>query len=155
ALNGEADQPKTLYTGFEVYNVNHYDVFRNPAQARDLLLEALEVQPIESSARYDGEKDGRMVKVMPVNRIATKQDLNDPLTGFDLKTVEKRKQAQPNRPVERVTLVCMGHDPDLKPTLVKAVKEMGYTSDAEVVDILRDRQDLQFKREAEAAGKVE
>ena len=65
------DQPETLYTGFEVYNVNHYDVFRNPAQAKDLLLEALEVQPMEASALYDGEKDGRMVKIMPVNRMAT------------------------------------------------------------------------------------
>ena len=154
-LDGEDDQPGTLYTGFEVYNVNHYDVFRNPTQAKDLLLEALEVQPLEASALYDGEKDGRMVKVMPVNRLATKQDLNELLTGFDLKTFEKRKQAQPNRPVEKITLVCMGHDPELKPTLVRQVREMGYAVDVEVVDVLRDRQDLQFKREAEASIDVE
>ena len=126
-----------------------------PEPSGSLLLEALEVQPLEASALYDGEKDGRMVKVMPVNRLATKQDLNELLTGFDLKTFEKRKQAQPNRPVEKITLVCMGHDPELKPTLVRQVREMGYAVDVEVVDVLRDRQDLQFKREAEASIDVE
>lgn len=31
--------------GFEVYNVNNYDFFRNPIEARDLLIEALNIQP--------------------------------------------------------------------------------------------------------------
>src|SRR3546814_4128437 len=56
------------YAGFEVYNVNHYDIFRNPIQAKELLVEALEVQKLEFSTVFDGEKDGRMVKIMPVNR---------------------------------------------------------------------------------------
>lgn len=34
----------TKYTGFEVYNVNNYDFFRNPVEARDLLIAALEIQ---------------------------------------------------------------------------------------------------------------
>ena len=38
------DEPLNFYTGFEVYNVNHYDVFRNPVEAKDLLIDALEVQ---------------------------------------------------------------------------------------------------------------
>src|SRR3546814_6997510 len=50
------------YAGFEVYNVNHYDIFRNPIQAKELLIEALEVQKLEFSTVFDGEKDGRMVK---------------------------------------------------------------------------------------------
>ena len=73
------------YTGFSIYNVNNYDVFRNPAQAKDLLIEALEIQPLPSNSLYDGEKEGRMVKIMPVNGIATKADINDLLTGFDYK----------------------------------------------------------------------
>ncbi len=36
---------KQKYTGFEVYNVNNYDFFRNPAEARDLLIQALEIRP--------------------------------------------------------------------------------------------------------------
>ena len=61
----DTEIPKTFYTGFEVYNVNHYDVFRNPAQAEDLLIEALEIQPLDTGGIYNGEKDGRMVKIMP------------------------------------------------------------------------------------------
>ena len=62
----DADDVK--YTGFEVYNVNNYDFFRNPVEARDLIIQALEIQPFEQSNVWDGEKDGRMVKIMPVNR---------------------------------------------------------------------------------------
>ncbi|MDM8520280.1 site-specific DNA-methyltransferase [Anaerolineales bacterium HSG6] len=136
------------FVGFEVYNVNHYDVFRNPLEARELLLEALEVQPLPQGHLFDGELDGRLVKLMPVNRIATKADLNDLIGGFDYKAFEKRHAESPNQPVERITLVCMGHEPDLKPTLEKELKP--YTLDVTVVDILRDRQDLQFKRDSEA-----
>lgn len=40
-----AEDNTQLYTGFEVYNVNNYDVFRNPIEAKDLLIKALELQP--------------------------------------------------------------------------------------------------------------
>ncbi|MCI6207383.1 MAG: hypothetical protein MR654_10885 [Corynebacterium glucuronolyticum] len=42
----------------------------------------------------------------------------------------------------------MGHDADLKAALEAALSE--YKVDVEVVDILRDRKDLELKREAEA-----
>jgi len=154
----DAEQPASsnqhpIYPGFEVYNVNHYDVFRNPVEARDLLLQALEVHPLERGHLFDGEKDGRLVKLMPVNRIATRADLNALIHGFDYKGFERRQAAQPQEPVERLTLVCMGHDPDLKAALEHAVQP--YKLDVEVVDILRDRADLQFKRDAEARVGVE
>lgn len=42
-VGGTKEQPITnWYTGFEVYNVNHYDVFRNPLEAKELLIKALE-----------------------------------------------------------------------------------------------------------------
>ena len=53
-------QEETKYTGFEVYNVNNYDFFRNPVEARDLLIQALEIQPFPQSNVWDGELDGRM-----------------------------------------------------------------------------------------------
>jgi adenine-specific DNA-methyltransferase len=136
------------YTGFEVYNVNHYDIFRNPVQAKELLLEALEVQKLEMSSVFDGEKDGRMVKVMPVNRIATRADLNELIAGFDYKAWERRQAENPNRPVEKVALVCMGHEPDLRAQLELAAKP--YKVDVEVVDILRDKASLEFRRDSEA-----
>ena len=144
----EENAPEIFYTGFEVYDVNHYDVFRNPVEARGLLLEALEVNKLPQSQLFDGEKDGRMIKIMPVNRIATRADLGELIAGLDLKAFDKRYKRSPNEPVEKITLVCMGHEPDLKATLEKEVEP--YRLDVEVVDILRDRQDLLFKRDSEA-----
>ncbi|MET0065547.1 MAG: site-specific DNA-methyltransferase [Candidatus Thiodiazotropha sp.] len=146
------EEKKTvLYTGFEVYNVNHYDVFRNPLEAKDLLIEALEVQKLDANNLYHGEKDGRMVKIMPVNRIATKADLNELISGFDYKAFERRQTEKPNQPVEKLLLVCMGHEADLAATLQN---EVNFKLDIEVVDILRDKSNLEFKRDAEAKVSV-
>lgn len=136
------------YTGFEVYNVNNYDFFRNPVEARDLIIQALEIQPFPQSDVWDGELDGRMVKIMPVNRIATKADLEELKANLPYKTYEKRKAENPTQPVEKITIVCMGHEPDLKASLEQELSE--YKLDIEIVDILRDKKDLQLKREAEA-----
>ena len=144
----DTEAPKTFYTGFEVYNVNHYDVFRNPAQAKDLLIEALEIQPLPTSGIYDGEKDGRMVKIMPINRIATRADLGELINGFDHRAFQRRQEKNPIQPVEKLLLVCMGHEPDLSAELEKAVSS--YKLDIEVMDILREKSELEFKRESEA-----
>lgn len=136
------------YTGFEVYNVNNYDFFRNPVEARDLIIQALEIQPFSQSNVWDGELDGRMVKIMPVNRIATKADLEKLKANLPYKTYEKRKEENPTQPVEKITIVCMGHEPDLKASLEQELSD--YKLDIEIVDILRDKTDLQLKREAEA-----
>ena len=143
--SGNADDK---YTGFEVYNVNNYDFFRNPAEARDLLIQALEIQPFPQSQVWDGELDGRMVKIMPINRIATKADLKELLANLPYSTYEKRKEENPNQPVERMTIVCMGHEPDLKGALEQELAD--YKVDVEILDVLRDKADLQLKREAEA-----
>ena len=142
------DSENNHNTGFELYNVNHYDIFRNPVQAKELLIEALEVQKLEFSTVFDGEKDGRMVKIMPVNRIATRADLNELIAGFDYKAWERKQNESPNRPVEKITLVCMGHEPTLRAELELAAKP--FKIDVEVVDILRDKADLEFKRDSQA-----
>ncbi|WP_305070236.1 site-specific DNA-methyltransferase [Flavobacterium piscisymbiosum] len=144
------DEPK--YTGFSVFNVNHYDVFRNPIEAKDLLMNALEIQTLPNNGIYDGEKDGRMVKIMPINRIATRADLNELITNFDYKKFEKAIENSPNKPVEHLLLVCMGHEPDLAAELQNALP---YKLDIEVVDILRDKANLEFKRDAEAEIVIE
>lgn len=136
------------YTGFEVYNVNNYDFFRNPVEARDLLIEALEIQPFPQSNVWDGELDGRMVKIMPVNRIATKADLKELLANLPYSTYEKRKEENPSLPVEHMMIVCMGHEPDLRASLEQEL--LGYKVDIQILDILRDKADLQLKRESEA-----
>lgn len=147
-MDTSALEEDVKYTGFEVYNVNNYDFFRNPVEARDLLITALEIQPFPQSDVWDGELDGRMVKIMPVNRIATKADLKELLANLPYKTYEKRKEENPNQPVERITIVCMGHEPDLKGALEQELNE--YKVDIQIMDILRDKADLQLKRDSEA-----
>lgn len=148
AVAAELEGQEDKYTGFEVYNVNNYDFFRNPVEARELLISALEIQPFPASDVWDGELDGRMVKIMPVNRIATKADLKELIANLPYKTYEKRKEENPGQPVERITIVCMGHEPDLKGALEQEMVD--YKVDIQIVDILRDKADLQLKRDAEA-----
>lgn len=135
-------------TGFEVYNVNNYDFFRNPLEAKDLLVEALGIQKFAASNVFDGELDGRHVKILPVNRIATKADLGELVANLPYKSYEKFKDENPNDPVDRITLVCMGHEPDLGPALKQMVGN--FKIDVEVVDILRDKKELEFKRDSQA-----
>lgn len=139
-------EPK--FSGFEVYNVNNYDFFRNPVEARELIISALEIQPFSQNNIWDGELDGRMVKIMPVNRIATKADLQSLIDNLPYKSYEKRKGETPNEPVERITIVCMGHEPDLKGALEQELSN--YKVDVQIVDILRDKSALQLKRDSEA-----
>lgn len=147
SMDTSALEEDVKYTGFEVYNVNNYDFFRNPVEARGLLIAALEIQAFPQSEVWDGELDGRMVKIMPVNRIATKADLKELLANLPYKTYEKRKEENPNQPVERMTIVCMGHEPDLKGALEQEL--IDYKVDIQIMDILRDRADLQLKRDSE------
>ena len=90
---------------------------------------------------------------MPVNRIATKADLEGLKSNLPYKTYEKRKEENPNQPVEKITIVCMGHEPDLKAVFEQEISE--YKFDIEIVDILRDKSNLQLKREAEADIAIE
>lgn len=152
-MRAQSPVEQLAVAGFEVYNVNQYDIFRNPVQAKDLMLDALEVQRLEMNTVFDGEKDGRMVKIMPVNRIATRADLNELIAGFDYKVWERRLAEHPNRPVERIMLVCMGHEPDLAAQLKLAASP--YKIDVEVVDILRDKANLEFRRDSEAKVVIE
>jgi hypothetical protein len=146
---------KELYTSFEVYNVNNYDIFRNPLEARKILLETLEVEPFESSNVYDGEKDGRMIKIMPdnINRIAAKADIDGFISNLPYKTFERKKEENPTEPVLKLTVVCMGHEADLAAAIKQALHK--YKVDIEVADILTDRKDLQFKRSAEGEIAIE
>lgn len=134
--------------GFEVYNINNYDFFRNPIEAKELIIDALGIQKYDSSTIYDGELDGWMIKIMPTNRIATKADLEEIKANLPYRTFEKRKEENPNGVVEKIRIICMGHEADLKASLEQELS--AYKLEIEILDILRDKTDLQFKREADA-----
>ena len=148
SVSEDLKDDKTKYTGFEVYNVNNYDFFRNPVEAKELLIKALEIEPYSSKDIWDGELDGRKVKIMPTNRIATKVDAQSITANLPYKTYEEIKSKDPKAVVERMTIVCMGHEPDFKAAIEKELSS--YKVDIEVVDILRDKKDLVFKRDSEA-----
>ena len=147
-ITAAKDLDDTKYTGFEVYNVNNYDFFRNPVEAKELIIDALGIQKFDSSTIYDGELDGWMVKIMPTNRIATKADLEELKANLPYRTFEKRKEENPNGVVEKIRIICMGHEADLKASLEQELST--YKLEIEILDILRDKTDLQFKREADA-----
>lgn len=137
------------FTGFEVYNVNNYEIFRNPLEARKILLEAFEIQPFPvGTSVWDGELDGRMVKILPVNRIACKADIDEIVRNLPFAKYEAKQAEDPTEPVEKITLICMGHEQDLKAAFEQNLQP--YKVDVRIVDILRDRSDLKLKREAEA-----
>jgi len=142
------ETPEVFYTGFEYYNVNNYDLFRNPLEAKSLISEAMELQPLPNGSVFDGQRDQYLVKIMPVNRIATRQDLNEIITGLDFKAFERRLADSPSKPVERIHLVCMGHEPDLAAELKKEAKP--YDIDVIITDLIRDKSELHFKRGADA-----
>lgn len=152
-VDNELKEDNEKYTGFEVYNVNNYDFFRNPIEAKELLIDALGIQKFDGNNVYDGELDGRMIKIMPVNRITTKSDLEELKANLPYQKFEKRKTENPLDPVERITIVCMGHEPDVKPSLEQDLNN--YNIDIEILDILKDKSDLQFKRDSEAVIDIE
>lgn len=144
-----ADTESVLhYNGFEVYNVNNYDFFRNPVEAKDLIVQAFDIQPFTTDNVFDGELDGMKVKILPTNRIATRADLEGLVANLPYAAYDARKEENPSQPVDHIKLICMGHEPDLKAALESELGE--YVVDIEIVDILRDKKELEFKREAEA-----
>lgn len=144
-----------LYLNFEVYNVNNYDIFRNPAQAKDLLIQALEIERLESSEIFDGMKDGYKVKIMPVNRIATRKDLNPIISGMNYRGLNSQIEKTPNSILDRIMLVCMGHEPDLAAHLKMEIGTQ-YNIEVKVVDILREKErGLTFKYDSEADIAIE
>lgn len=144
-----------LYLNFEVYNVNNYDIFRNPVEAKDLLVQALEIEKLDNSDIFDGMKDGYKVKIMPVNRIATRKDLNPIISGMNYRELDKIIEKNPNAETDRIMLVCMGHEPDLAARLKIEIGPQ-YNIDVKVIDILREKErGLTFKYDAEADIAIE
>lgn len=138
------------FTGFEVYNVNDYDFFRNELEAKKLIIEALGMQALPENNLWDAELDGRMVSILGINRIATASEFEKIVANIDIASWQKKQAENPNKAVESITFVCMGHDPNLKAMFEQKMESLGFKVDVEILDILRDKKDLTFKRDADA-----
>ena len=142
------------YTGFEVYNVNDYDFFRNELEAKRLIIEALGMQALPENNLWDAELDGRMVAILGINRIATAAEFSKIVNNIDIGDWTRRQAETPNKPIEKITFVCMGHDPNLKAMFIEEMQKLGFKVDLDIVDILRDKKDLTFKRDSDARVKI-
>jgi len=140
----------TYYTGFEVYNVNDYEFFRNEPEAKNLIVEALGMQALPQNSLWDAEMDGRMVAILGINRIATASEFEKIVANIDISSWQKKQNENPGKPVEKITFVCMGHDPNLEAMFHEKMASLGFVVDLEIVDILRDKKELTFKRDSDA-----
>lgn len=154
SLFSSNDEVGSFYTGFEVYNVNDYNLFRNELEAKDLIIEALGMQKLPESKIWDAEFDGRMVAILGINRVATASEFEYIIANIDVRTWMKRQQDNINHPVEKITFVCMGHDPNLKAMFEDRMYQLGFKVDLEIIDLRRDKKDLRFKREADASVSI-
>lgn len=144
------DRTGTFYTGFEVYNVNDYEFFRNELEAKRLICEAMGMEQLTDSNVYDALLDGRKVCILGINRIATASEFARLLSNVDISVWQERQKENPAKPVEAITFVCMGHDPNLKAQFEEEADKMGFRVDLEIIDLLRDKKDLRFKRDSDA-----
>lgn len=149
-LNEQLQTENQLYTGFEVYNVNDYEFFRNELEAKRLICEAMGMEQLTDSDVYDALYEGRKVCILGINRIATASEFAKLLSNVNISEWQKRQNENPTKPVEQITFVCMGHDPNLKAQFEEEVSKMGFKVDVEIIDLLRDKKDLRFKRDSDA-----
>lgn len=129
--------------GFAVYNVNHYELFRNAVEAKEIVMQLYGVEPVKRSF-FDGKLDGKWVKVIDLNRVCSKEDVQAVFNEVLGKWNGGREAAYR----QGVLLLCSGHEPDV---LAYARRLNVVNIPFEVRDILLDRKDVIFKRPPEAS----
>lgn len=136
------DGGKKFYPAFAVYNVNYYDLFKNTLEAKEIVMKLYGVEPLKRSF-FDGLLDGKWVKVVELNRVCSKEDVQ---AVFDeiLSKGEKEIEATYRR---GVLILCSGHEYDV----LDYAKRLNVVNiPFEIRDILTDRKDIIFKRPPEA-----
>jgi len=135
---------------FKVFNVNHYDVFNNDIQAKELLIQAYKIEPL-SRGSFDGTLGVDFVKIISPNRVLSKMDIVEVIEAvkknigdFEVKKVSKGKEATFEN---KVIVICSGAELDVRDYIQKE-NHTGVT--IEVRDIQVDKKDLDFKKPTEA-----
>lgn len=138
-------------SAFKVYNVNHYDVFNNDIQARQLLIETYKITEL-SRGDFDGTLGADYVKIISPNRVLTKMDITQVIDFikknsdlFIAKKVSKQKEATFEN---KVIVICSGVELDVRDF---AKKENNSGVAIEIRDIQVDKKDLDFKKPTEAS----
>ncbi|MCB9742720.1 MAG: site-specific DNA-methyltransferase [Alphaproteobacteria bacterium] len=130
--------------GVEVRAAQRFELFRNPAQGRALVLEALGVLPCPGEP-FDGLLGERRVWLMPLDRLAGPGDLAPYLARLDLRRLEAAEAPL------RLSLVCLGHHPGLAAALRAALP---YALDVEVLDLSARPEGPGLRRAPELAAHI-
>ena len=137
-------------SAFKVYNVNHYDVFTNEIQAKQLLIETYKIDEL-SRGDFDGTLGADYVKIISPNRVLGKMDISLVIEAikknkdlFIVKKVSKQKEATFEN---KVIVICSGAELDVR-DFVK--KENNTGVEIEIRDIQIDKKELDFKKPTEA-----
>ena len=139
-----------IKSAFKVYNVNHYEVFTNDIQARQLLIETYKIEEL-TRGDFDGTLGSDYVKIVSPNRVLSKMDITFVLDAikknkdlFIVKKVSKQKDATFEN---KVIVICSGAEVDVR-DFVK--KENNTGVEIEIRDIQIDKKALDFKKPTEA-----
>ncbi len=139
---------------FKVLNVNNYDIFKNELEAREIVMDVYGVEPVKQSY-FDGILDNNFVKVLPLNRVLNKHDItlllknvNDSLDAF---TVKPTTTSGEHLYEQGVVVICSGVELDAEDFLKK---QNGTGVPISIKNILRDKQNLVFKKKPEAEVKL-
>ncbi|MCB9093381.1 MAG: hypothetical protein H6620_12580, partial [Halobacteriovoraceae bacterium] len=137
-------------TAFKVYNVNHYDVFNNDLQARQLLIEIYKIDEL-SRGDFDGTLGDDYVKIISPNRVLSKMDIAEVIDaikkGSDLFTAKTTSKQKENTFENKVIVICSGAELDVRDY---AKKENKTGVEIEIRDIQTDKKELDFKKPTEA-----
>lgn len=139
---GAASKGKQYYPGFAIYNVNHYDIFKNNLEAKEIVMKLYGVKPVQRSF-FDGILGDKWVKVVDLNRVCTKQDIQAVID----EVVSKNKYDSGDGLRRGVIILCSGHEHDVLDYAKRA--NVAHIS-IEIRDILVDHKEVIFKRPPEA-----
>ena len=137
-------------TAFKVLNVNHYEVFTNEIQAKQLLIETYKIDEL-TRGDFDGTLGADYVKIISPNRVLSKMDISLVIEAIkknkDIFTVKKVSRQKEATFENKVIVICSGAELDVR-DFVK--KENNTGVEIEIRDIQIDKKELDFKKPTEA-----
>lgn len=139
---------------FKVYNVNDYEIFKNEIESKEIIMEMYGVEPIKQSY-FDGVLDENLVKVMPLNRVLNKMDIENLLKEIrkstDKFTPKTTTSKEEETYEEGVLIIASGVELD---AINYLKKENDTGVKVEIRDIQTDKKNLLFKKPTEAEVEV-
>ena len=139
---------------FKVYNVNDYDIFKNEVESKEIIMDIYGVEPIKQSY-FDGVLDQNLVKIMPLNRVLNKMDIENLLKEIskstDQFTPKTTTSIEEETYEEGVLIIASGVELDA----INYLKKENKTGvKVEIRDIQADKKNLLFKKPTEAEVEV-